>query len=100
MRAKACYRTLVKKTPDYLPAWIALAELAGAEKDYAGGVTLLGNVLSRDPRNPEALLLKARLEMEQGETAQAIMIWRAWPGTFPVCRPFITSWPRPRLASQ
>ena len=64
---------LVKQAPDYLPGWIALAQLAGTAKDYSGGITLLGNVLSRDPRNADALLLKARLEMDQGNMPQAIM---------------------------
>jgi len=69
---KRLLQDIVKKAPDYLPTWIALAQLAAAEKKYADGVTLLGNVLSRDPQNLEGLLLKGRLEMQQGETAQAI----------------------------
>jgi tetratricopeptide (TPR) repeat protein len=80
---KSLLQNLVKKTPDYLPAWIALAQLAGASKDYDGGVTLLGNVLSRDPRNSEALLLKGRLELEQGATAQAIKDFEAMVMIFP-----------------
>ena len=70
--AKKILQDLVKQAPDYVPAWMALAEFAGAAKDFAGGVTLLGNIFSRDPRNLEALLLKARLEMDQGDMAQAI----------------------------
>jgi tetratricopeptide (TPR) repeat protein len=69
---KRLLQDIVKKTPDYLPAWIALAQLAASEKKYADGVTLLGNVLSRDPQNFEGLLLKGRLELQQSETAQAI----------------------------
>ena len=63
---------IVKKTPDYLPAWIALAQLAAVEKKYTDGITLLGNVLSRDPQNLEGLLLKGHLELLQGETAKAV----------------------------
>ncbi len=80
---KGLLQALVKKTPGYQPAWIALAQIAGAEKDYAGGITLLGNVLSRDPRNPEALLLKTRLEMEMGDTAQAIKDLERMAQNFP-----------------
>jgi Flp pilus assembly protein TadD len=69
---KLLLQDIVKKTPDYLPAWIASAQLAAAEKKYADGVALLGNVLSRDPQNLEGLLLKGRLELEQGQTVQAI----------------------------
>ena len=60
---KRLLQDIVKKTPDYLPAWIGLAQLAAAEKKYADGTTLLGNVLSRDPQNLEGLLLKGRLEL-------------------------------------
>jgi tetratricopeptide (TPR) repeat protein len=80
---KSLLQDLVKKTPYYLPAWIALAELAAAGKDYAGGAILLDNVLNRDPRNPEALLLKGRLEMDQGEMVQAIKDFEAMVRNFP-----------------
>jgi tetratricopeptide (TPR) repeat protein len=81
--AKKILQDLVKRAPDYLPAWIALAQLAGTTKDFAGGLTLLGNVFSRDPRNPEALLLKASLEMEQGDTGQAIKDLQSMVRYFP-----------------
>ena len=69
---KQLLQDIVKKTPDYLPAWNALAQFAAAEKKYADGVTLLGNVLNRDPQNLDALLLKSRLELQLGQTAQAL----------------------------
>jgi tetratricopeptide (TPR) repeat protein len=74
---------IVKKTPDYLPAWIGLAQLAAAEKKYADGVTLLGNVLSRDPQNFEGLLLKGRLELQQGEPGQAVNDFERMAKMFP-----------------
>jgi tetratricopeptide (TPR) repeat protein len=80
---KRLLQDIVKKTPDCLPAWIALAQLAAAEKRYADGVTLLGNVLSRDPQNPEGMLLKGRLELQQGETAQAINGFEGAARVFP-----------------
>ena len=80
---KKLLQDLVKQAPDYLPGWIALASLAGAAKDYAGGLSLLGNVLSRDPQNPDAALLKAQLEMEQGDTARAIKDLEGMARNFP-----------------
>src|ERR1039458_8724128 len=74
---------IVKKTPDYLPAWIALAQLDAADKKYADGVTLLGNVLSRDPQNLEGVLLKGRLELQQGQSAQAITDFEGLARVFP-----------------
>ncbi|HEX5399666.1 MAG TPA: tetratricopeptide repeat protein [Verrucomicrobiae bacterium] len=69
---KQLLEDMVKKTPDYLPAWIELAQIAASDKKYEDGLTLLGNVLSRDPQNLDALLLKGRLELQAGQTAQAI----------------------------
>ena len=80
---KKLLQDLVKQVPDYLPGWIALAALAGAQKDYAGGLSLLGNVLGRDPRNPDATLLKAQLELEQGDTARAIKDLEGMARNFP-----------------
>jgi len=80
---KLLLEDVVKKTPDYLPAWLALAQVAGSEKKYADGVTFLGNVLSRDPQNLEGLMLKSRLELQQGETAQAITDLEGTAAVFP-----------------
>ena len=60
-----------------------MAQLAAAEKNYAEGVTLLDNVLSRDPQNLEGLMLKGRLELEQNETAQAINDFEELAKMFP-----------------
>jgi tetratricopeptide (TPR) repeat protein len=68
---KQLLEDIVKKTPDYLPAWNALAQLAASENKYADGVALLGNVLNRDPQNLDGVLLKGRLELQLGQTAQA-----------------------------
>ena len=80
---KLLMQDIVKQTPDYLPAWIALAQLADTEKKYAEGVTLLGNVLSRDPQNLEGIVLKGRLELQQGQTAQAIADFEGAVRAFP-----------------
>jgi Tfp pilus assembly protein PilF len=80
---KQLLEDIVKKTPDYLPAWIGLAQLAAAEKKYADGTTLLGNVLSRDPQNFGGLLLQGRLELQQGQTDQAIAGFERMAKMFP-----------------
>jgi tetratricopeptide (TPR) repeat protein len=80
---KKLLQEFVKSTPDYVPAWLTLAQIADSEKKYADGVTLLGNVLSRDPRNLEGLLLKGRLELQLGQTAQAIKDFEGAAKDFP-----------------
>lgn len=69
---KQILENIVKQSPDYLPAWLSLANLAAMQTNYDQALTLVGNVLSRDPQNLEGLLFKARMEVEQGKTDQAI----------------------------
>src|SRR5690606_9337185 len=57
---KAAIEEMTRQTPDYLPAWLHLAQLAAAEQDYENSRTLVGRVLSRDAAHPDALLLSAR----------------------------------------
>jgi tetratricopeptide (TPR) repeat protein len=63
---------ITAKTPDYLPAWILLAEIYATKKNFPESDAALAKVLTRDPHHPEAMLLSARLKLAQGETAQAV----------------------------
>ena len=96
---KRLLQDIVKKAPDYLPAWIGLAQLAAAEKKYADGTTLLGNVLSRDPQNFEGLLLQGRLELLQGQTDQAIAGFERMAKMFPQVPPVYYQLALARLAN-
>jgi len=74
---------IVEKTPSYLPAWMALAQLSAAENNYTNALSFLGNVLSRDPQNFEALLLQGRLQLLQGQLAQAIINYKQMATIYP-----------------
>ncbi len=74
---------LVKQVPDYLPGWLALAQLDAAGQNYADAATKLGNVLSRDPRNFDGLLFKGRLNLLQGQADQAILEFRRMAEVYP-----------------
>lgn len=63
---------MVKATPDYLPAWMMLAQLASSEKKYDEALVLTGRVLDRDNTYPEGLMLNARLRMAKGEFGKAV----------------------------
>ncbi len=63
---------ITRNTPDYLPAWIRLAELAMQEKRYDDGLAAVGRVLTRDPLNPEAMLLSGQLRLAKGEPDKAV----------------------------
>jgi tetratricopeptide (TPR) repeat protein len=62
---------MAQKTPDYLPAWMLLAQIAESEKKYDESAAFDAKVLARDPTHPEALLFRSRLLLEKGETGKA-----------------------------
>jgi tetratricopeptide (TPR) repeat protein len=74
---------IVSKTPDYLPAWLALAQLSAAENNYTNALASLNYVLSRDPQNFEGLLLHGRLELLQGQAVQAITGYKRMAKIYP-----------------
>ncbi|MDB6077310.1 MAG: repeat-containing protein, partial [Akkermansiaceae bacterium] len=63
---------MTQETPDYLPAWMMLAELASADRKYDEALDLTSRVLARDTTYPEALLLNARLRMAKGDFGKAV----------------------------
>jgi tetratricopeptide (TPR) repeat protein len=64
---------IVKKAPDYLPAWVGLAEIALLEKKFDDCAVSLNRVLTRDAGNYDALLLNGQLDLTRGETLKAVM---------------------------
>jgi len=74
---------ITTKAPYYLPAWMALAQLAASKNDFTNALDLLGNVLSRDPLNFEGLTFQGRLELSEGKTGQAISGFERMTAMFP-----------------
>jgi tetratricopeptide (TPR) repeat protein len=54
---------MTKTTPDYIPAWIALAELNLAQKHFEECRAIISQVQVRDPDNYQIQLLGARLKL-------------------------------------
>ena len=69
--AKTALQKITKDTPDYIPAWRDLAQIAVTEKKYEEALKLLENNLSRDPQDPDARLLQAQIWLANGETGKA-----------------------------
>ncbi len=69
---RAYLKDMTTKTPDYLPAWSALAALAFAEKKYDESLSLLDSVFGRDAENLDARRLQAEVLRAKGETDKAI----------------------------
>jgi tetratricopeptide (TPR) repeat protein len=70
---KAMLQAMVEKTPDYIPAWMALVKVAVTEKKFDDCAVLLNKLLARDPANFEALLLSSQVKLAQGKTAEATL---------------------------
>ena len=63
---------IVKQVPDYIPAQMALAEIAARGKKYDACAGLLDKVLARDPDNYEAMLFDSQLKLAQGNPGKAV----------------------------
>jgi tetratricopeptide (TPR) repeat protein len=63
---------MVKKTPDYLPAWIELADIAARQTNCAECESLIKKLLARDPVNYDSMLLSGRFRLLQGDAPKAV----------------------------
>ena len=70
--ARQAAEALVKRTPDFLPAWIELARLQAAEQQFEEATMAVGKVLARDSQNLEAGLLGADIKLARGDAAGAV----------------------------
>lgn len=81
--AKKLLQQMTIDTPDYIPGWLGLAQVALARKDFDGSQAALKNALARDNQNFNTLLLKGQLDLAQGRTATAIQELERLSGTYP-----------------
>src|SRR5262249_899353 len=63
---------MTKQTPDYLPGWFWLAELAYRDKKYDEAVWLLENVFRRDAELLDGRRLQGNVLLAKGDTKKAI----------------------------
>jgi tetratricopeptide (TPR) repeat protein len=63
---------LTKKAPDYLPAWLRLAEVFLLSNRPDESDAAVKRILARDPLNYKALLLDSRLKLVRGDRAGAV----------------------------
>lgn len=70
--AKRLVEDITRKAPDYVPAWVFLAQVAFAQAktEECGG--LINKLLTRDPLNYDGLMLWGNLSLAKGETTNAI----------------------------
>ena len=80
---KRLLEEMTKNTPDYLPAWIRLAELAATGKKYDEAEALITKALVRDSTNLEILLIDGRLKLTKGEMDKAVVEFERVQGLYP-----------------
>lgn len=68
--AESFFTGLTEKTPDYVPAWLGLAEVTLNEKKLDDCATALNKVLMLDPDNVDGQVLHARLTLARSDIAQ------------------------------
>ncbi len=71
--ARRVLTEMVKGAPNYVPASMALAEVALAEKKYDECASLINQVLSLDPNNFDAMLFQGRLDKVRNQPDQAVI---------------------------
>ncbi len=62
--------------PDYAPALLASARLKAANRDFDGSLAIIDGILTKSPKNHEALLLKGSLAGVQNDQAHALEFYR------------------------
>jgi tetratricopeptide (TPR) repeat protein len=65
--ALAIYKEVVAKSPDYTPGRYRLAEIMLMHGDLAGAKTETSAILKNDPTDRQAIILRARAEMQGGD---------------------------------
>jgi tetratricopeptide (TPR) repeat protein len=71
MAGKNILDEIVKQSPDYVPGWIGLAEIALAGKNFDDCATALSQASRRDPNSFDAQFLNGRLDLARGDAAKA-----------------------------
>ena len=74
---------MTKQTPDYLPGWIWLAELAYKDKKYDDALSLLENVFGRDAEYLEGRRLQGDVLRAKGDTKKAVAVLEQLDHTYP-----------------
>ncbi|MBL9188089.1 MAG: tetratricopeptide repeat protein [Opitutaceae bacterium] len=62
----------IAKTPDFLPAYLALADALNTAQKYDDAVGLLEKIIARDAEHPEALILMGQVRLRMGDKERAI----------------------------
>ena len=90
---------ITQDTPDFLPAWLTLAEIAANENKYDESLALVAKVLALDSNHPQALILSARMRLAKGEKDEALTELLRMEKNYPKYSPLYYQMGRVYLAS-
>jgi tetratricopeptide (TPR) repeat protein len=74
---------MTKNSPDYLPGWFWLAELAYKDKKYDEALSLLENVFGRDDEYLDGRRLQGDVLLAKGDTKKALEVFERLDQTYP-----------------
>jgi len=81
--AKASLQEITQKAPDYFPGWLSLAQIALREEKYDESLSLLENIFSRDPNDPDVRIFQAEVLLAKGDTKKAVEVLERLDQTYP-----------------
>ena len=84
---KKILNQILKTIPNYIPAWMELANIAAAQTNYGDSVAFLSKVLARDPQNYDALTLDGELKLARGQVPEAITEFERLAKIYPQAPP-------------
>jgi tetratricopeptide (TPR) repeat protein len=73
---------MTKQTPDYLPGWFWLAELAYKDKKYDEALALLENVFGRDGEYFDGRRLQGDVLLAKGDSKKAVEVFERLDQTY------------------
>ncbi len=71
--AEALLTKITQNAPDFFPAWLLKAQIAFDARHYEDSLASLGNVLTRDGTNLDAILLRAQVLLAKDDVAKAMV---------------------------
>ena len=81
--AKRLVREITSQAPDYVPAWMFLAQAAAAERKFDECAPALKEALDRDPQNFDALILQGGVLLGKGDGTNAAAHFERMAKSYP-----------------
>lgn len=81
--AKASVEGILARAPDFVPAWVVLAQILNSKGDHTGALAAIEKISSRDPANYEARMEQAQVYLAKNDIAKATTTLEALAKEYP-----------------